>query len=301
MNTHPPKSTPNSQAKWRELDSAFAWGVMCRYPEQRLILELLFESRLEFEIVQQVSIAHINGQLGVHIEQNATGENFDPAAPFRFHGGLLSVVVRRAFALGELPAYRTLFSLGWDFGHVIWSYHFGDLEHDPTNADRLIERFQDLPKAHRSAFEPIQAFVNAARSNRFCQDKFPPRREIIGTVQEVSRLLRPLRLEGSLKMTPHVEGALKGFGRVQLMPEEQDPNVYIDGRIPLKLSKVRYSVMDALVDAAEGGLKIDDLSNLSLARDGIKTLKQMTKLKDLKDVFEFPGGKGRGGYRIAPR
>lgn len=289
--------------KWQNHDAAFAWGVMCRYPEERMILELLFDSTLEMDHTRIAAISNIASQLGTFVDRRSNDPEFDEDAPMRHHGGLLSIVIRNAFKTEPFQTYRKIFSLGWDFGQFLWSFHFGDLEdEDSRDSEQLESLIKGLPGDASEAFDAVIKFIKDGRNAGFERDKFPKKQRITDVVERVSTHLRynEKKLADLTKENrPQVEGVLKEFGRVQLRGRDSNPNAFVDGS-RAHLAPIQFTVISALVDAGEDGLTKDQLNTLSEAEDGIGTLKQIRNNPTWKNVIKFPGGKGRGGYRIAP-
>ena len=286
----------------RHYDSAFAWGVMCRYPDQRMILELLFDSELELEEVCKIAIIQIVGQLGIAIEHGLALPNVQSAEPYRRHAGLLDVIIRQSFKTREHVNLRRFYSLGFDFGLLLWSWYFEDLEGDSTNADRLFTHLSSQPTELRAAFEPINSLISEGRTDGFKIERVPNRNRVLSIVDKVCTKLRPLVLE--IQATPLEkipDKTIAQFGRVYLLEHrKKDLNVFIKGDGYYCLTEIRHSVIRALVEAGENGLTKDELTDRSGAEDGYGTFRQIKAKEPWDVILQSPGKKGQGGYRIAP-
>lgn len=310
-----PFSARAFHAQWKELDSAFTWGLMCHYPDQRLIFELLFDSALRLPEVHSNALVQLAVQIGVYTEKDNTSST--PSFQNR-HADLIYLVARQAFRTNEFRPYRPLLTVGWDFGEFLSLCRLGFAEDADLDADRLSQQidrltqelehgrkpphrsFQHYEDRRRNPFSAILGMIEELKEVQFDSDRCPNHGQIIRIVRDVSADLRLANNDWQFKPPAQIEGVVKEYGRVQLLPFDAHPtNVCVDGKQVETLSETRYSLIEALVDAAEGGLTIDQLNSRSNAGDGRKTLKTMAKSEPWKSVIQFPGRKGNGGYRIA--
>ena len=73
----------------------------------------------------------------------------------------------------------------------------------------------------------------------------------------------------------------------------------VRGKKKAALTKARYDVVKALLDAGEAGLHKDALAVKSKHSEPQKRLYELVKDRDWKSVIQLPGRNGQGkGYRI---
>jgi len=288
--------------KWKRWDSAFVWGVMTRYPNQYTLLELIFDSELELKPLHSQALVGLSGQLGVHVDWQ---ERLDPtpelvSTPTK-HCALISFIISRAFEEPENQRFRLLFAIGRQFGDLITTFDNGDFEDDNGGSWVIQSQIKNLPTEFHSAFYPLGKFIEQVKESELRPEDFLGGGRVSITVYSISSNLKRVRHEGIDPKRADLDDAVCSYGCVQLRPQKESPNAYVDGVAAGTLPTIAYSVVEALVDAREIGLTKEQLTTKSEAEDGYGTFRQLKEKEPWNEVLVSPGGKGKGGYRILDR